>query len=996
MYLNCHTVFSFKYGTLTIKSLYEQAKRCGVKKIVLTEINNVASYIEMLRICQSNKSPDLSTSIPDYCLEIALGVEFRNEDELCYIIIARNNNGFENINRFLSFHNKQKTNFPPRAPQIDDIYIVYPFEKFEPTILKKNEFIGIKPSELNRYALYKPKYPLIDKFLALYPVTFSSKKDFNVHRLLRAMAKNTLLSKLTESQQARADEIMVPAQKLEDLYNNFPELIKNSNRIIDNCQIDFDLKENKNKRNIIGNDKTDWEFLVSNAWKGFQSRYNSEDPILLERFNRELSLIKQKNFYSYFLIAYKLIQFSDERGYDHIARGSGSNSLVAFCLGITDVDPIELDLYFERFLNTERTSPPDFDIDFSWENRDEIYNYFFSTYGIDHVCLLGTHVTYQKRSVIRELSKVFGLPKEEIDSLIENPIQNKEMGDTAKLIFKYAEYIKDLPSNISIHAGGVLITERPIYTYTATEYPPKGLPVSHFDMINAEDMGIHKFDILSQRGLGHLKEAVNQIKRNQKIDVDINRFQDFKKDKKIVELLRNGRTMGCFYVESPSMRMLLGKLSCEDYLTLVAASSIIRPGVAQSGMMRIFIERFHQVKAGKKYEAIHPDIDLLLKDTYGVMVYQEDVIKVAHYFAGMTLAQSDVLRRGMSGKYRSREEFQLIKNQFFNNCMAKGYEKSLVDRIWFEIESFAGYSFAKGHSASYALESYQSLFLKAHYPLEFMVGVINNFGGFYKTEFYFHEAKMAGATILPPCVNQSQYLTTIVGKNIFMGFVHIKHLEQKIAKSIVKERDKRGKFTNLENFLRRLPNIKIEQIRILIKVGAFDFTKISKKNLLWFSLLFFSKAKINLSSNIGLFDAEPVETKLPNFVNDPLEDAFDQLELLGFTVGNPFQLLNTNDYGDSTSLVLKEKLNRNIRIVGYMVTIKYLKTKHKQPMHFGTFNDWQGHVFDTIHFPNSAKKFPFRGWGFYEIFGKVVEDFGVYMIDVSKMVKLPLKQKKLL
>src|SRR5690606_11766157 len=228
------------------------------------------------------------------------------------------------------------------------------------------------------------------------------------------------------------------------------------------------------------------------------------------------------------------------------------------------------------------------------------------TYGTDHVCLLGTHVTWQLRSIIRELGKVFGLPREEIEAIAEEPEIHKDRDHIVSLIFRYASIIKDLPSNISIHAGGVLITEKPICAYTAIDLPPKGYPVSHIEMHNAEDIGIFKFDILSQRGLGHLRETVRWVKKNRGIEVDIHRFDDFKRDEKIKSQLRTGRTMGCFYVESPAMRMLLGKLRCEDYLTLVAASSIIRPGVASSGMMRAYIERFHTVKNGGSYESIHP------------------------------------------------------------------------------------------------------------------------------------------------------------------------------------------------------------------------------------------------------------------------------------------------------------------------------------------------------------------------------------------------------
>jgi len=595
---------------------------------------------------------------------------------------------------------------------------------------------------------------------------------------------------------------------------------------------------------------------------------------------------------------------------------------------------------------------------------------------------------------LRELGKVFGLPKDEIDLIVEFPVEHRERDQITELIFRYADRIKDLPANISIHAGGVLITEKPIYAYTATELPPKGYPVSQFEMHNAEDMGIFKFDILSQRGLGHLKESAKHVKRNQGIDVDIHRFTDFKKDEKIRELLRNSKAMGCFYVESPAMRMLLGKLRCEDYLTLVAASSIIRPGVARSGMMRAYIERFHAVRNGKTYESIHPFMDELMRETYGVMVYQEDVIKVAHHFAGLTLTEADVLRRGMSGKYRSRDEFRRVEERFFENCKAKGYPKHVIDRVWYEIESFSGYSFSKGHSASYAVESYQSLYLKAHYPLEFMVGVINNFGGFYRTEFYFHEARMNGAVIEAPCVNHSDYLTTISGKTIYMGFIHLKSLEVKIAKYIAIDRGRQGTYRSLDHFLRRTPGIGLEQVRLLIRVGAFRFTGKSKQRLLWEAMLFFSSVQAKPTTSQHLFDTEPSEYPLPVLQRNELEDAFDEIELLGFPLCDPFRLLRTTDYGDATALELPKKINRRVRIVGYVVTTKDTSTLKGEPMHFGTFYDAQGEVFDSVHFPDIARKFPFRGRGFYELKGKVVDDFGVSMIEVTSMEKLPMVNKR--
>ncbi len=982
MYWNCHSYFSFRYGTLSIADLFEEAIKNNVRKLILTDINNTSGYIELLRLCRERRS--------EYELEVALGIEFRKDDQLLYVGLAKNNDGFEELNRFLSHHNRTKKPLPQQAPELKDVFFVYPLSNL-PDFLRTDDFIGVNTHELTRLIApaLRGKH---DKMVTWHPVTFANKRGFNLHRLFRAIDQNTILSKLPASQQAHTSEIMKPLEELKADFLQYPKLVFNAERLLDECHIEFELGTDKNKKYFHSSKREDRNDLLEKALAGFELRYGDDnDGIATERFHRELQVIAKKNFEAYYLIAHDIVRFADHKGFAHVGRGSGANSIIAYCLGITDVDPIELDLYFERFLNTERTTPPDFDIDFSWKDRDEVTQYIFDRFDEQHVALLGTHSTFQGKAPIRELGKVMGLPKEEIDKIIKYPNERND-DDITRLIFQYAHMMRDIPNHLSVHAGGVLITEKPIYAYTAIDVPPKGFPVAHFEMHNAEDMGVFKFDILSQRGLGHIKDTRELIEKNRGISIRTDEFQKYKKDPKIRDLLTEGNCMGCFYVESPAMRMLLGKLGCEDYPTLVAASSIIRPGVARSGMMRAYIERHHIVKNGGNYESIHPKMEEIMHDTYGVMVYQEDVIKVAHHFAGITLTQADVLRRGMSGKYRSRKEFQAVKDQFFDNCRAFGYSEAVTNRVWFEIESFAGYSFAKGHSASYAVESYQSLFLKAHYPLEFMVGVINNFGGFYRTEFYFHEARMWGADIEAPCVNQSEYFTTIYDKSIYIGFIHLKDLEQKLGEFIVKERVTNGPYKNLDNFIRRVP-VGLEQIRILIRIGAFRFMGKSKKELLWQVQLYFGKRTNKQIIGNDLFDEEPEEYELPPLLNQPFEDAFDEIELLGFPLCDPFLLLKDKDPGDTFSKQLRSKIGQRVNMVGYLVTTKDTSTKNGDRMHFGTFYDQKGEVFDTVNFPPVAKKYPFRGSGFYRVIGKVVEDFGYPMIEVDAMFRLPMIEK---
>jgi len=829
VYFNCHSWFSLKYGALSPQALWQEARRCQIKHLVLTDINNTSGWVEMLKLCQARQA--------EWPLQLGLGIEFRRQDQLLFIALAQNNAAFEQLNRYLSYHTLSGKPLLSRAPAWPNVQVVYPLSQAPPPQdLRPHEWVGIGLQDLTRLPLLPYRHHT-DRLVAWLPVNHANKAGFNTHRLLRAMAHNTVLSKLPEQAQAQAHHTMRPMEQVQQLYKDFAPLVRNAQALAQSCVIDIPLGTNKNKAHFGPGKAQDHQQLTQLALQGFEWRYPDQNTYARQRLQKELDVIAQHNFEAYFLITWDVLRFAQHKGFAHVGRGSGANSIAAYCLGITDVDPVELDLYFERFLNPYRSTPPDFDIDFSWKERDEVLQYVFDRYTYEHASLLATYTTFQGRSIIRELGKVLGLPKFEIDRLVDAPEQYRGHDANTRLIFKYAQHLKDMPHALSIHAGGVLIAQEPIYAYTATAMPPKGFPITHFDMYGAEDLGLHKFDILSQRGLGHIKDAVTLVQEQQGHKVDIRQVAAFKKDPKIKALLRQGRTMGCFYIESPAMRMLLNKLSCQDYITLVAASSIIRPGVARSGMMRAYIERHHNPTG---FDYIHPKMKELMQESYGVMVYQEDVLKVAHHFAGLDLGHADILRRGMSGKYRSKKQFEQVQQAFFDNCRQKGYPEEITQEVWRQIESFSGYSFSKAHSASYAVESYQSLYLKAHYPLAFITAVINNFGGFYRTEFYLHEARMNGATIEAPCLNHSLHLTRLDGTTLWLGFIHLKSLQQKLAQLIPQERQANGPFADFDDVLRRLP-LSHEQLTLLIRIGALRFTGLNKRQLLWQAQLHFNK-----------------------------------------------------------------------------------------------------------------------------------------------------------
>ncbi|MCE3258423.1 MAG: polymerase subunit alpha [Bacteroidetes bacterium] len=984
MLLNCHTYFSFCYGTFSVQELLTETEKKGYHQLVISDINNTSAILEAIRLC----SPPLEQPLP---LKVIPGIDFRNGISQQYVGIARNNQGYRELNEHLSRHLHTKTDFSERAPDFHHAYVIYPLAKAKDIILKENEYIGVSVNELKSIPFSYARH-YTHKMVVLQPVTFANKQHFNAHRLLRSIDKNLLLSMLPASEQTSEAEIMLPKEKLYEAFSAYPQIIENTERILNDCSVNFiyGKLESKNRACYTDSFGEDLDLLRSECMKNLTYRYKNPDKKVYERLEKELEVIAQKKFASYYLINWDITNYARHKGYYYVGRGSGANSMVAYLLRITDVDPIDLDLYFERFINIHRANAPDFDIDFSWNDRDDITDYIFDRFGKDEktkhdkntVALLATYSTFKNDSVTRELGKVFGLPPGEIDRL-QNTKDIRSLDHMSQLVLKYGDLIHDFPSHLSIHASGILISEEPITAYSATFMPPKGYQTAQFSMLEAEDIGLFKFDILSQRGLGKIKDALAIIHENKSTSIDIHDTKKFTADEEVKKLLRVGKCIGCFYIESPAMRMLLAKLQADDYLRLVAASSIIRPGVSKSGMMREYILRYRDEGQRRQAEAELPELYEILRETYGVMVYQEDVIKIAHIFAGLSLADADYLRRGMSWKFKQRNEFHKVKENFFNNCYIKGYSHEVIDKIWTQIESFANFAFSKGHSASYAVESYQALYLKTYFPLEYMVATLNNGGGFYRTEVYVHEARMNGGEIVAPCVNSSEDLCRISGKTIYLGFSMIGELERNSRALILSERKKNGVFTDLYDFIKRVP-VSIEQLHLLIRIGAFKFTGMNKKELLWKAHMFINPIKKKAVSP-ELFNIKPQEYELPKLENSWLDDAFDELELLGFPLCSPFLLIKEEITNTLTAKDLTQHRGERVEIVGQLITTKNTQTSRGERMHFGTFLDREGYWIDTVHFPPSVTAFPFTGPGCYRIIGTVIEEFDFIYIEVEQL-----------
>ncbi len=979
MFTNCHSCYSLRYGVLYESELLELCQQYGAETVVLTDVNNTSACLNFIRLA------------PKYGINPLIGIDFRDGARQLYVGIAKNNEGFRQLNHFLSKYKNNKISLPEEAPELQDVYFIYPYEQvllLDKLIFRPNEYIGISIPDLKKLRFSRLQARK-DKFIVLNSFSFRNKRDFNTHRLLRAIDNNMLLSKLPATAQAAEQNVYLPIDVLRKHYEDEAYILKNTEVLLEQCTIFFDFSANRkhqNKKLYGGSAATDGELLVQLCQDALPRRYPVITDQIKQRLAKELHLIQETEYVPFFLINWDIVSYARGKGYFHVGRGSGANSIVAYLLGITDVDPIELDLYFERFMNLYRSTPPDFDIDFSWRDREDVTRYIFEKFGKNgQAALLATYNTFKHKGATRELGKVFGLPKREIDRLSAGDFNYNQLDKLSRLVIDYAQRLLDKPNYLSVHSAGIIISEKPLHYFTATDMPPKGFPTTQFDMIISEDVGLYKYDILGQRGLGKIKDTLSIVKENQpNADLaDIHNVRPLLVDKKINDMISRAECNGCFYVESPAMRMLLKKLEVDNYLGLVAASSIIRPGVAKSGMMREYILRH---KNPERRKEAHPVMWELMEETYGVMVYQEDVIKVAHHFAGLTLGEADVLRRGMSGKYRSREEFQSVKEKFIQNCRAKGYPDSLTFEVWRQTESFAGYAFAKGHSASYAVESYQSLYLKAYFPLEYMVSVLNNGGGFYAAETYIHEARMQGATVHAPCVNRSKYETTIYGKDIYLGFQHLSGLETQVAVRIMQQRMTEGDFKSFDDFMDRVV-ISIEQLDILVRIDAFRFTGVDKRTTLWRA-----HYAVNHSPKKHyqkpMFKVNSKNFELPTFTIEEKEAAFDQIEILGFPLCNPFELLAEIPACKNLAKHKINYVNRQFEILGYLVTVKSTTTVNKDRMQFGTFLDQEGHWIDTVHFPPVAARYPFRGRGIYKLRGKISEEFGFLTLEVSYVERL--------
>ncbi len=766
-------------------------------------------------------------------------------------------------------------------------------------------------------------------------------------------------------------------------------------KIIENIKIEIPLKKPKLPLYPFLKNGEKRDFLLNILMKNFKEKYGRRGEGAKERLFYELKIVEEMGFIDYFLIVKDIVEEGKRRGFHFLGRGSAASSIICYLLEITPVDPIKENLYFERFLNPQRTTLPDIDLDFGSLKREEIIDYIYRVYGKEKVAMISTHSCYSLRGIFRDVAKTKGFTEEEIlkitkylphyetidlDGLKKNYPECKSIpykNPAFQEIFKTLKDFLNFPKGWGIHCGGVVISPSPLTDFLALTPSSNGRIITQEDMYGVENLGLLKMDILGNRSLEVLPNVLSKIEK------PLPNLEEICKDEKTKKIIREGKTIGCFYIESPAMRQLLLKLKVEDFPSLVIATSIIRPGVAESGMMQAYIRR-HLKKEKPTY--ILPELEKILKETYGIMVYQEDVMKVANEIGGLSLEEADSFRKAMSGKSRSKEEMERALDLFIKKAYIKGQPREKIEELARQISSFAGYSFCKAHSASFSTLSFKMAYLKSHYPEIFLTSVLNCSGGFYPPVVYIQEAKNLGIKILSPFINLANFDYEGKDKKITIGFKAIKSLKEKTIKKILNLREEK-KFTCFFDFYLRVKPDK-EEAENLIKAGAFDLFGYERKKLLWF--LNFPPIEKALPNFEKEFEEEILK-EIPFVKDEKREKVLWEIKTLGYSYSfHPTEILRNSFKETIFSKDLNNYENREVKVLGtILITKRVWIKKQKKWMKFLSLSDERG-FFEGVLFPKYYEKYSLftKKVGPHLLEGKVKKEEDFFYLNISKITPL--------
>jgi DNA polymerase-3 subunit alpha len=770
---------------------------------------------------------------------------------------------------------------------------------------------------------------------------------------------------------------------MEKSFSQWPEAISNTEKVAEKCNLELELGKIKLPNFNIPNGLTPDEYLEKICWESLNQHFPKKDKEVIERLTHELSTIKKTGFAAYFLITQDFVKWARENNIVvGPGRGSAAGSLVSYLLGITSINPLKYDLVFERFINPERISPPDIDLDFADNRRDEVIRYIENKYGRDHVAQIITFGTMGARVAVRDVGRVLGYPYNFCDRLAKmipfnldlktalNQVAELkflyETNNDARIIIDNAQKLEGVARHASRHACGLVISPQPLIEYLPTQYDVSGLEktiITQYEMHSIEDLGLLKIDILGLKNLTLIEETIKQIKYNQNQVVDINKIP--LDDKKTFALLQNGETIGVFQLESEGMRKNLKELKPTNLEDIIAMVALYRPGPME--LIPEYIAGKHK-KRRPKY--LHPKLKPILEKTYGVAIYQEQLLEIARALAGFTLGEADILRKAIGKKIPELLKEQ--KEKFIQGCEKNNIPREVAETVFAFIEPFAGYGFNKSHATCYATIAYQTAYLKANYPAEFMAALLTSEqGDVDRVAIVVEECKRMGIEVLPPDINESFKKFTVITHDekgqklnkpkIRFGLLAIKNVGENIVENIIEERSRNGAFSSIENFLTRINNkdLNKKSLESLIKAGAFD--RLMERGKLLGNLetlLDFAKQshKDQKNHQVTIFSVLP-EHKISLHLQDKPPATVDQKlfwekELLGlFISGHPMETLDLPKNQPRVPIAKINPQATSVNIIGVITKIKKIITSNHETMLFVKIEDPTGSI-EVIVFPS--------------------------------------------
>jgi DNA polymerase-3 subunit alpha/error-prone DNA polymerase len=815
---------------------------------------------------------------------------------------------------------------------------------------------------------------------AIDDATFLSAQDYSIHRVLRAVATGTTIGMLEEADTESPEAYILNRSRYEELLCSWPEALAHTESIAAACA-HIPLFESLVFPPYRLHGSSAHTELRKRVIFGAEKRYGELSDAILSRIEYELEIIGKKGFDTYFLVMDDIVALASRT----CGRGSGAASIVSYALGITNVDPIAHNLYFERFLSPGRTDPPDLDVDFAWDERDAVLHAVIERFGSDHCARVANHNRFRFRSALRETARAHGIPDGDITQTEHLMATDGITAVTDPLwhtIMTLSAQIEGLPRGLSLHCGGLVITPEPICHYAPIEQSAEGYPLLTWEKEGTEAAGLVKIDLLGNRSLAVIRDALHMVNQSETI-IDEYHWNP-QEDPAVVQALSVGDSLGVFYIESPAMRQLQQKTGKGDFAHIVIHSSIIRP--AANACITEYVRRLH----GGHWEPLHPRLEEILRETYGILCYQEDVSKAAVALAGFSESQADTLRKIIAKKTKD-ERLSSYQQQFLSGCRAQGVSSQAAESVWEMMLSFEGYSFCKPHSASYAMVSFQSAYLRVHHPAAFLAAVLTNQGGYYRPQAYISEGRRMGLQIAGPDINRSEIAYTAEGNTIIVGLMAIAGLSTQAMHQIVRQRKRYGPFRSLEDCAGRLP-LHRDDWTVLAAAGACDSLLPTAARSLQLRTVLTTQSVTD--GQMDLFSVSQKQQKLPAATSrNRSQELMQEFEILGFLRDHHPLMLWAPLISRISRIAARDLeffVGKRVVVIGWPVTRKTIWTKTGLPMDFVSCED-ETALFETVLFPHTYARYRNLLFGQHPlvITGTVCREHMAISVEVHTITRLP-------